>query len=45
MSIDVQNLNIQGIKINYYFICKRKLWLFSKGITMETRKTGLYQGK
>ena len=45
MSIDVQNLNIQGIKINYYFICKRKLWLFSKGITMEQENDRVMSGK
>ena len=45
MSIDVQNLNIQGIKINYYFICKRKLWLFSKGITMEQENDRVISGK
>ena len=45
MSIDIQNLNIQGIKINYYFICKRKLWLFSKGITMEQENDRVMSGK
>ncbi len=26
---------ITGTQINYYFICKRKLWLFSRNISME----------
>jgi len=26
---------ITGTKIAYYFVCKRKLWLFSNNITME----------
>ena len=26
---------ITGTQINYYFVCKRKLWLFSKNISME----------
>ena len=26
---------ITGTQINYYFVCKRKLWLFSKHISME----------
>jgi len=26
---------IPGTQINYYFICKRKLWLFSKDLSME----------
>lgn len=30
-----QSLNISGVQVNYYFVCKRKLWLFSHNITME----------
>jgi len=30
-----KNPIITGTQINYYFVCKRKLWLFSKNITME----------
>jgi len=45
MSIDIENLNIQGVKINYYFVCKRKLWLFSKGITMEQENDRVISGK
>lgn len=25
-----------GTQVNYYFICKRKLWLFSRGLEQET---------
>ena len=45
MSIDLEQLNIQGVKINYYFVCKRKLWLFSKGITMEHNSDRVMTGK
>lgn len=45
MSIDLEQLNIQGIKINYYYICKRKLWLFTKGITMEQNSDRVMSGK
>lgn len=45
MSIDIEQLNIQGVKINYYFVCKRKLWLFSKGITMEQNSDRVMTGK
>lgn len=24
-----------GVQVNYYFVCKRKLWLFSHNIGME----------
>ena len=27
--------NITGTQVNYYLICRRKLWLFSHNITME----------
>lgn len=40
-----ENFNIQGVKINYYYICKRKLWLFSKGISMEDSHDRVQQGK
>ena len=29
------SLNYTGTQVNYYFICKRKLWLFSRGLEME----------
>jgi CRISPR-associated exonuclease Cas4 len=45
MSIDLEELKIQGTKMNYYFICKRKLWLFSKGITMEQNSDRVLSGK
>ena len=45
MSIDLDDLKVQGIKINYYYICKRKLWLFSKGITMEQNSGRVESGK
>jgi CRISPR-associated exonuclease Cas4 len=28
-------LRTNGVKVNYFFICKRKLWLYSKNLTME----------
>lgn len=45
MSVDLEQLNIQGVKINYYFVCKRKLWLFTKGITMEQNSDRVMAGK
>lgn len=32
----LNNLNISGEQINYYFICFTKLWLFSHGIELES---------
>lgn len=45
MSLDLEGLKVQGVKINYFFICKRKLWLFDKGITMEQHNDRVLAGK
>lgn len=37
--------HITGTKINYYFICKRKLWLFTNQIEMEQESDLVAQGK
>ncbi len=37
--------NITGIMIYYYFVCKRKLWLFSNEITMEHESDNVMLGK
>ncbi|MBN2186292.1 MAG: CRISPR-associated protein Cas4 [Dehalococcoidia bacterium] len=29
-------LRTNGVKVNYFFICQRKLWLYSKNLTMES---------
>lgn len=34
-----------GTQINYYFICHRKLWLFSHGLNMEHNSDTVYLGK
>ncbi len=33
--MDIQPIIITATQINYFFVCKRKLWLFSHNITME----------
>ena len=30
-------LRITGVYVQYYFVCKRKLWFFSKNIKMEEK--------
>ncbi|MCS7014389.1 MAG: CRISPR-associated protein Cas4 [Chloroherpetonaceae bacterium] len=37
--------HLTGTKINYYFVCKRKLWLFSNQIEMEQESDLVAQGK
>lgn len=36
---------ITGTHFNYFFVCKRKLWLFANGITMEHTSDVVYEGK
>ncbi|GBU08793.1 CRISPR-associated protein Cas4 [Bacteroidales bacterium] len=38
-------MNIIATHINYYFVCKRKLWLFVNGITMEHTSEAVAEGK
>ncbi len=45
MEFELENYKTQGVKINYYYLCKRKLWLFSKGITMEHLSDRVLSGK
>lgn len=45
MEFNFEEFKVQGTKFNYYYICKRKLWLFSKGIAMEEANDRVQQGK
>ncbi len=38
-------MNITGTHINYFHLCRRKLWLFTNGITMEHTCDAVYEGK
>jgi len=38
-------MNITATHINYYIVCKRKLWLFSGGINMEHTSDIVAEGK
>ena len=35
-SFDFETLKTNGIKVNYLYVCERKLWLFDRGIQMES---------
>ena len=35
---------IRGIEVHYYEVCKRKLWLFNRGIGMETESDRVLEG-
>jgi len=41
----MQHLTFTGTQINYYFVCKRKLWLFSHDIQMEQNSDNVAIGK
>lgn len=43
--IDFQSLKITGIKVNYLYVCERKLWLFDRGIQMESKSDKVLMGK
>jgi CRISPR-associated exonuclease Cas4 len=34
-----------GTQVNYYFVCHRKLWLYSHGLDMEHTSDVVYMGK
>ena len=38
-------LNITGTEFNYYHLCHRKLWLFSRDIHMEHTSDNVFMGK
>ncbi len=42
--INFEELKTNGIKVNYYFICPRKLWLFDRNISMESKSDKVLMG-
>ena len=36
-----KSLTYTGTQVNYYFICKRKLWYFSNNIEMESESNNV----
>ena len=45
MDVDLKSIRFTGTQINYYFLCKKKLWYFSKNIEMEQTSEAVYLGK
>ncbi|SDU06325.1 CRISPR-associated protein Cas4 [Desulfobacula phenolica] len=41
----MDNINFTGTQINYYFVCKRKLWLFTRAIRFEDENEYVQLGK
>lgn len=40
-----EDLKTTGIKINYLYVCERKLWLFDRGISLEKDSDKVMLGK
>ena len=38
-------MKITGVMVNYYFVCKRKLWYFVKNLDMEHNSELVGMGK
>ncbi|AEA46796.1 CRISPR-associated protein Cas4 [Archaeoglobus veneficus] len=45
MISEVSEMYVRGTQVNYYFICKTKLWLFSHNVTMEQESDAVKLGK
>lgn len=43
--MDFEASRITGVEVNYFFVCKRKLWLFGKKLTMEHSSDDVYLGR
>ncbi|MCM8822549.1 MAG: CRISPR-associated protein Cas4 [Candidatus Omnitrophica bacterium] len=44
-NLDFQALKTNGIKVNYLYVCERKLWFFDRGIAMEFSSDKVLMGK
>ncbi len=44
-AIDFDLLKTNGIKVNYLYVCERKLWLFDRGIQMEHTSEKVFLGR
>ena len=38
-------MRISGLMMNYYFVCKRKLWCFSRNLNFEETNENVKMGK
>ena len=41
----ISNIRFTGTQVNYYFLCKKKLWYFTHDIQMERSSDAVYLGK
>ncbi len=45
MPIDFEKLKTNGVKVNYLYVCERKLWFFDRGIQLEPDSELVLLGK
>lgn len=45
MNNSLHNIRFTGTQINYFFLCRKKLWYFSHDIQMEQNSDAVYLGK
>jgi CRISPR-associated exonuclease, Cas4 family len=41
----LKDIIITGLKVDYYYTCKRKLWLFSKNLSFEKDEKKIILGQ
>ncbi len=41
----LESLHLTGVRVNYFFVCPRKLWLFDRGLSMEQHSERVLLGK
>lgn len=44
-NLDFQALKTNGIKVNYLYVCERKLWFFDRRISMESSSDKVLMGR
>ncbi|MFI5384341.1 MAG: Dna2/Cas4 domain-containing protein, partial [Methanosarcina thermophila] len=45
VEVFLDSVRITGVKVNYYHVCKTKLWLFSHNINLEKENDSVAIGK
>ena len=43
--LNLETIRITGVKINYLYVCERKLWLFDRNIALEKESDKVLLGK
>ena len=41
----IEEMYVRGTEVNYYFVCRTKLWLFSRNVSMENESDLVKLGK